>query len=163
MTGRPCEFSPTIAARICEEIAEGKSLVKVCAAEGMPSRNTVYQWMDREEPECKAFRDSYTRAVEARAEKLAEEIISIADDDSDDYGYKESEDKDGKGAKPFIDQDNIQRAKLRVDARKWTASKLFPRKYGDKVQQEVTGAQGGPVAFQVTVNLVRPNGTPDPG
>lgn len=161
MTGRPCEFSPAIAARICWEIAEGASLTKVCSAEGMPSRNAVYQWMDREEPACKAFKDSYARAVEARAEKLAEEIISIADDDSNDYGYKESEDRDGAGAKPCILQDNIQRARLRVDSRKWIASKLFPKKYGDKVQQEVTGAEGGPVAFQVTVNLIRPNGTPD--
>lgn len=155
---RPTSFSPTVAARICEEIAEGASLIKVCEPEGMPGRSTVYQWLAREEPECKAFADNYARAVEARAEKLAEEIISIADDDSGDYGFKEGTDKDGEGAKPCILQDNIQRAKLRVDARKWVASKLFPRKYGDKVQQEVTGAQGGPVEFAVTVNLVRPNG-----
>jgi terminase small subunit-like protein len=129
--GRPTEFSPTVAARICEEIESGDSLVKVCSAEGMPNRSTVYDWLARQEPEFKAFADRYARAVESRAEKLAEEIISIADDDEGDYGYKEGADKDGEGAKLCILPDNIQRAKLRVDSRKWVASKLFPKKYGD--------------------------------
>jgi hypothetical protein len=160
MSGRPSEFTLDIAAQICAGIESGLSLVKVCEAEDMPHRSTIYDWLARQEPEFKAFADKYARAVEARAEKLAEEIITIADDDKGDYGYKEASDKDGEGAKPCILPDNIQRAKLRVDARKWIACKLFPKKYGDKVQAEHTGAEGGPIAFAVTVNYVKPSHGP---
>lgn len=112
----------------------------------MPSRETVYAWMASNQ----AFSDRYARAVEDRAEKLAEEIIAIADDDEGDYGFKEVKDGDGESAKPCILPDNIQRAKLRVDARKWIASKLFPRKYGDKVQSEISGPQGGAIVIHAT-------------
>lgn len=105
-----------------------------------------------------AFADRYARAVEDRAELLASEIVSIADDSANDYGFKEGEDKDGAGAKPVFLAENVQRSKLRVDARKWVASKLFPRKYGEKVQNEVTGEGGKPIEFAVKVTLVRPNG-----
>lgn len=161
--GRPTEFSPTIAARICEEIESGDSLVKVCSAEGMPNRSTVYDWLSRQEPEFKAFADRYARAVEARAEKLAEDIIEISDNDSGDFGFKKVKNEDGESAEVFIDKDNIQRAKLKVDSRKWVASKLFPKKYGDKVTNEVTGAEGGPISFSCTINLVRPNGASGQG
>jgi hypothetical protein len=152
MTGRPSLYTPELETRICEEIAEGKSLREICRADDMPSRDTVYAWKVANQ----AFSDRYARAVEDRAEKLEKEILAIADDDEGDYGFKEDKDGDGEGGKPFILPDNIQRAKLRVDARKWIASKLFPKKYGDKVQAEHTGAEGGPIAFAVTVNYVKP-------
>lgn len=120
----------------------------------MPARDTVYAWMAVNQ----AFADRYARAVEDRAELLADEIVSIADDAANDYGFKEGEDKDGAGAKPVFLSENVQRSKLRVDARKWVASKLFPRKYGEKVQNEVTGEGGKAIEFAVKVTLVRPNG-----
>lgn len=146
---RPSEYTQETADKICALIAEGKSLTEVCKAEDMPARQTVYQWKDANP----SFADAYARAVEDRAERLAEEIIAIADDDSGDYGYKEGSDKDGEGAKPCILQDNIQRAKLRVDARKWTASKLFPKKYGDFQRNEVTGKDGGPIELSIAQQI----------
>lgn len=153
MSGRPSLYSPELESKICDLLAEGKSLREICKADDMPSRDTIYAWKAVNQ----AFSDRYERAVEDRAEKLAEDILAIADDDADDIGFKEGEDADGAGAKPFIKIENIQRARLKVDARKWIASKLFPRKYGDKVQNEVTGAGGKPIEFSVKVTLVRPN------
>ncbi len=135
--GRPSDYTPEIETAICDAIASGKSLREICKADDMPGRETVYGWMGKNQ----AFADRYTRAVEDRAEKLAEELIDIADEKSGDPA----------------------RDRLRVDARKWVASKLFPKKYGDKVTNEVTGAEGGPVQFSCTVNLVRPNGTSGQG
>lgn len=161
MIGRPSIYTPELETKICDLIAEGKSLREICRADDMPSRDTIYAWMATN----KAFSYRYEKSVEDRAEKLAEDILAIADDDTGDIGYREGEgeDEDGQKAKPFIKIENIQRARLKVDARKWIASKLFPKKYGDKIQNEVTGANGGPLDFHVTVNLVRPNGTPDQG
>jgi hypothetical protein len=102
----------------------------------MPCRTAVYNWLDKS----KEFADKYARAVEDRAESLAEEILTIADDDSGDYGFKKVRNEEGESAEVFIDKDNIQRAKLRVDSRKWIASKLFPKKYGDyqRIEAQVT-------------------------
>lgn len=129
---RPSLHTPELEILICDQVADGKSLREVCKQDLMPSRETIYTWLGKH----KEFADRYARAVEDRAEKLAEEILAIADDDEGDYGFKEETTKDGASAKPFINQDNIQRAKLRVDARKWTASKLFPKKYGDSMRHD---------------------------
>lgn len=156
MTGRPSLYTPELEKQICDLIADGKSLREICRADEMPSRDTIYGWMGTN----KAFSDRYERAVEDRAEKLAEDILAIADDDADDIGFKEGEDADGQGAKPFIKIENIQRARLKVDARKWIASKLFPKKYGDKIQNQVSDADGKPISFAVSVTFVKPSDGP---
>jgi hypothetical protein len=125
--GRPSIFTQDIADRICSELAEGKSLRQILKAEDLPGQTTVFRWL-AEKPE---FEKQYAHAREAQAEKLADEIIDIADDGTNDYGFKESEDTDGEGAKPVFLPEQVQRSKLRVDARKWVASKLHPKKYGD--------------------------------
>jgi hypothetical protein len=66
-----------------------------------------------------AFLKQPVRGREAQAQILVDEIVDIADDDKDDVGFKETENKDGQSAKPVILLDNVHRAKLRVDARKW--------------------------------------------
>src|SRR5258708_5808187 len=66
------------------------------------------------------------------ADKLFREIIEIADDASGDYVTT----SDGK---PIVDHENIQRSRLRVDARKWAAARLAPKKYGDYISHDVKG------------------------
>ncbi len=75
-------------------------------------------------------------AREAQAEVRADEIVDIADDDTNDF----TADKDGK---LVANNEHIQRSRLRVDARKWIAVKLLPKRYGDKMQH--TGDGGGPI------------------
>lgn len=87
----------------------------------MPSVQTVFSWM-RKHPE---FLEQYARAKEESADALADEILDIADDSTNDT--VETED----GVR--VNHENIQRARLRVDTRKWIASKLKPKKYGDKL------------------------------
>lgn len=131
--------------RICSRIAAGESLVKICRDSKMPGRSTVMHWIlsDNE------FRDKYARAKEICAEVFADEIIEIADDGTNDtYVDDNGNDK--------IDYDVIARSKLRVDARKWAASKLAPKKYGEKLQQEITGKDGAPLAAPVTQVMLTP-------
>ena len=112
----------------------------------MPHQATIMAWLDGSRPE---FSEQYARAREAQADKLAEEILAIADDGrSDTYLDAEGNEK--------TDSEVIQRSKLRVDARKWLASKMAPKKYGDKVTQEHTGADGGAIQIASTVTFVRP-------
>jgi hypothetical protein len=131
--GRPSEFSQETADAICLRLIEGDSLRTICKADEMPAASTVFKWLS-ERP---VFSEQYARAREAQADHLAEEILQIADDGENDTYQTDNG--------PAVNQDVIQRSKLRVDARKWLAGKMAPKKYGDKVTTELTGANGGPV------------------
>lgn len=117
--GRPSSYSPEIAERICERLIEGESLRKICLADDMPSAAAVCRWLGENEQ----FRDQYARARDAQADTLADEILDIADDGSNDF----------MGEDEAYNGDAVQRSKLRVDARKWIAAKLKPKKYGDRL------------------------------
>lgn len=117
---------------ICDLIASGKSLNEIAGTtiddKKIPQQHTIRAWITQY-PD---FASDYARAREIRTENFAEEIISIADDDKNDYGYKE----DGTAC---ILPDNVRRSTLRVDARKWIASKMLPGRYGDKQSVEHSG------------------------
>ena len=132
---RPSEYSEETATAICDRLGQGESLRQICADENMPGKSTVMRWLASQE----AFRDQYARAREAQADYWAEEIIEISDDDSGDT-IKDEE----KGTERF-NSEFAARSRLRVDTRKWLMARMAPKKYGDKVTQEHTGADGGPV------------------
>lgn len=114
--------TPELLERICDEIIGGKSLRQICAAENMPAPSTICLWLSQDEE----FAERYARAKEIQMENMAEEIIEIAEDGSNDW--MESE----KGGY-IINQEIVQRSRLRIDTRKWLMSKLAPKKYGDKL------------------------------
>ena len=126
--GRHSEFTQEIADVICERIADGESLRSICKDEDMPNKATVFKWLAAQ----KEFSDQYARARESQAETMADEILAIADDGVNDTYL----DDDGNER---TNHDVIARSRLRVDARKWLASKLAPKKYGEKVQTELSG------------------------
>jgi hypothetical protein len=108
---------------LCEQISEGKSLSSALkTSEGMPSYQLV-MLMLRNNPE---FRAIYEKAVESRADRLAEEIIELADQEMPDG-------LEGPMASAWVQQKRMQ-----VDARKWVASKLKPKTYGDRIDVAVT-------------------------
>ncbi|HBZ95459.1 MAG TPA: hypothetical protein DEO91_17710 [Pseudomonas sp.] len=155
--GRPSSFTEAIGIALCAAIAEGMSLRKACALPGMPDVSTVIRWLaDEERAE---FCAQYARAREAQADVLAEEILSIADEEctmilASKHG---SHDDDGEGHTEVVfDSTAVARNRLRVDARKWLASKMAPKKYGDKITAEHTGANGGAIQVASTVTFVRP-------
>lgn len=88
---------------------------------------TVYGWLFTNE----LFANQYARARNAQADLLAEEVIEISDDSSRDVIV----DKDGNES---CNTEFVQRSRLRVDSRKWLASKLKPKKYGDALKLDAT-------------------------
>ncbi len=101
--------------KIFIRIADGESLNKICSQDDMPSRNAFFMWIREDE----TILQAYELALLTRADFYLDEIVDIADNEN----VKTSED--------------IARAKLRVDARKWAASKLAPKKYGHNSQLDV--------------------------
>lgn len=130
--GRPSTYSPDLAAAICAELADGRSLRSVCRDDGMPDRATVFRWLAAHQE----FRDQYARAKDEAADALADDILEIADDGRNDWMERAGGDA---GAGWTLNGEHIQRSRVRIDARKWIAAKLKPKKYGDKVEQTIQG------------------------
>lgn len=137
--GRPSKYTLEIAEAICERLAAGESLNAICKDEGLPAEPTVRRWaLD----DVEGFAAKYTRAREQQADALAEEIITIADADPATLL------QGGEGdTRIVIDSAAVAHQRLRVDARKWFASKVAPKKYGDKVDV----AHSGSVSLESTV------------
>lgn len=126
-TGRPSKYSDEMAEKICEKIANGRSLRSICAEDGMPTTSTVCKWLI----ENKEFSEQYARARDKQADYFAEEIIEIADSVE-------------------AESASVAKAKLQIDARKWAASKIAPKKYGDKTELDVKSSDG---SMRPTVRL----------
>lgn len=138
--GRPSTFTQKIADIICQRLAGGESLRSICRDEGMPVRRTVHRWIS---DDINGFRHQYACAKALGLEEMADEIIEISDGEVAMTG-------EGK-----LDGADVQHKRLRVDSRKWLLSKLAPKKYGDKSSLELTGEDGGPVAFTDTERAAR--------
>lgn len=104
----------------------------------MPAIATVYKWQ-RDNP---SFLKQYARATEDRADALFEEMFAIADDGTNDTYV----DEDGKTR---TDHDVIARSRLRVDTRKWALARMHPKKYSEKMTQEITGEGGGALSIVI--------------
>jgi hypothetical protein len=129
---RPSDFTQELADRICAQLSEGNSLRSVCRQESMPSATTVFNWL-RTNP---GFLEQYARAKEESADALADEMLDIADNTDEE----------------------AQSRRVRVDTRKWIASKLKPKKYGDKIDATLSGPEGGPIQVEGRIRLVKPEG-----
>ncbi|MGE4718789.1 ubiquitin carboxyl-hydrolase [Yersinia enterocolitica] len=111
--GRPSDYTPEIAETICNLLMEGESLRAICKRDDVPHIATVLAWLHRHEE----FHEQYVRAREIQAEVMAEDIIMYADSAAEEASA-------------------VAKARLQVDARKWYASKVATRRYGDRVQHD---------------------------
>ena len=134
--GRPSSYSPEIVETICIRLGLGESLKKICQDEGMPSQSMVYSWLLKHAE----FQEMYTRAREDQADTLADQIIAIADQHPETVPIY---DKEGQLIEVKVDSALIAWQKNRIEARKWTAAKLKPRKYGER--QILAGDAENPV------------------
>lgn len=123
--GRPSDYTPEIAEMICARLADGASLRQICEADEMPNRSTVLRWLSADAD----FATKYACAREHQADAMDDKILQVADD---------------------CTTENAAAARVKIDAYKWRASKLAPKKYGDKVA--VTGGteDDAPVRVDVT-------------
>jgi hypothetical protein len=125
--GRPSLYSEELGERICNIISTSNfGLRKICEDLEFPAYDTVTHWLMKQEH---PFIQQYARAKEQQAEYLADEMMEIADD-----------------CPPL--KFHVDKAKLQVETRKWIASKLKAKKYGDKITQEHTGKDGAPIQIE---------------
>ena len=120
--GRPTNYTKEKAQTICEMIENGMTLQAICELPDMPTISSIYNWQD-EHPE---FFESYARARVRKADTLADMVLSEA-----------------------FNSHDAQIGRLRVDALKWMASKLSPKRYGDKIEVESNSQQNFKISFSV--------------
>ncbi len=108
--GRPTIYSDAIVEQICLLLAHGRSLKSIAAQDDMPCERTLFNWLDTNDE----FRERYDRARQLQAEIRADSILELVDNCP-------------------VDKDEIQLARLKVDAIKWVASRLLPHRYGDRL------------------------------
>lgn len=142
---RPTDFTPAAAEEICERIAAGESVRAITADDHMPAERTVYRWLAARAEFCQ----QYARAREAQADALVDQIIAIADAPLIGTITTEKEIVVDGSLEPVSETrtaDAVDRARLMVDARKWAAAKLAPKKYGNKL--ELSGDADNPVVVE---------------
>ena len=128
---------------VCQEIEKGKALRNVLKDENMPSTSTFYQWLDNDEVKAK----QYARATEVRADIIFDDILAIADENTNDTSINEN-------GIEVVNNDVIQRSRLRIDARKWVLSKLNPKKFGDKTDITSGGEKITNAPQEVKITIV---------
>lgn len=117
MTGRPSSFTAEIADAICERLADGESMRSICRDEAMPARSTVDGWLAVSDE----FRAKCARAREWQADGCDDEIVTLM-----------SQVRAGEVLAP--------EARVLLAGLQWRASKLAPKRYGDKTL--LTGPDG---------------------
>lgn len=112
----------TLWPQILEGIANGRSLSSILRQPGSPS----YAWAKQQLRHDHELRLKYDQAIEDRGDRLAEELVELADTPI-------PEGLDGPSKSAWV-----QQMRLRIEARKWSASKLRPRAYGERLDVAVS-------------------------
>ncbi len=129
-----------LAEDICDRLAAGESLRRICRDPGMPDEKAVRKWAHEDSERGRAFGPQYVRARTIGYERLVEDLLEIADDRS------------------FIGSPDanaiVQQQRLAFEARRWLLSKVFPKLYGDKV--EISGDPDAPIVTRIELVPVQP-------
>jgi len=117
--GRPTIFNETLAAKICQRIADGESIRAICSDPDMPSTTAIFRWIANGKYD--GFRQLYEASMQIRLETLGDGLIELADAPIE------------RNAAGAIDSAAVQMRRLQIETRRWILSKLLPRKYGDRM------------------------------
>lgn len=126
--GRPTVYRKDVADDICVRLSQGESLRSICKTEDYPDESTVRLWAV---DDWEGFTAKYLRARDIGLDVRADEVLDIADEGTGD---------------PVRDR-------LRFDARRWYLSKMAPKRYGDRLAQELSGPNGAPIAVAASINI----------
>ncbi len=126
---------------ILDGLANGEPLRQICRREGFPAASTIVELAQRDT----LFGERYARARSIGCDVIADEIIEISDESTNDWMEREG--------LQIANHEHISRAKLRIDARKWLLSKMKPEKYSDKQTIETSGINGAPIQQETTLRI----------
>jgi hypothetical protein len=123
-------YSPELGRKICERIANGESLRKICSEPGMPARMSVFRWIRANGD----FAEEYAAARQMQGDYMDDLILETA--------YE-------------CDPSNFRAASVKISAFQWRAMKLRPREYGERKSVELSGPDRAPLT-SVNINTTDP-------
>jgi hypothetical protein len=129
---RPSAYTEAIAAEICDRLAHGETLVKICQSEHLPSRTTVLRWVNENRHN---FGDRFARARDLQFEHWADSLADVADSVRD---------------KP----EQVPAARLESENKRWLLARLKPSLYSEKFQADITSA-GKPLASATDLDIAK--------
>jgi hypothetical protein len=144
--GRPRVLTHALKTEICERIIDGETIRQIAAEAHLPDARTIYRTLAAEDEA--EFRQQYARAKEFQLYRMEDELLEIADDATNDWMEKRDR-ATGEAIDWQVNGEHIQRSRVRIDTRKWIMSKRAPKKYGDRIQQEIETSDGQPISFPV--------------
>lgn len=144
--GRKTKYTEPLGRAICRMLSGGMTLNEISKRRLMPPESTVRGWASKPGH---PFAAKYTRARELGYLRMADDLIDIADDGTNDWVER----KRGEDTITVVDHEHIARSKLRIDTRKWLLSKALPKIYGDKIVNEVSGPDGAPIEVKDATDL----------
>ncbi len=147
MAERSTLRTPEVEKRIIEGLCDGVPLRELCRQEGMPNWRTVYEWISADEE----FAARIAHARDLGFDAIAEEILDIADDGTNDWVERKR--KEGR-IDIVLDSEHVQRSKLRIETRLKLLAKWAPKKYGDKQIVDIGNKEGE--TLQVESKVVDP-------
>lgn len=148
LMGRPSEIDSNVCTELCVRLIHFGSLRKVCLADDMPSKTTVFNWIAKARETGAQqiyidFLDQYEMAKEMAVDYSFDELryeleeiamvpVMVPDTES---GLLTALVIKGEVVKAPTSQ-SIAMANLHFNAYKWKSARENPKKYGDKIQQE---------------------------
>lgn len=142
--GRPTTRTAAIIRRIIEGLSAGTPLTVICKGENMPNPATVWKWGEGDEE----LKQDIARARDAGFDQIALDALRIADTPLEGTETEETEycdDQEGKGERKIKRRDMLGHRKLQVETRLKLLAKWDPKRYGDRIHQELTGKDGDPI------------------
>lgn len=140
--GRKPIYTKNKAEEILERIAEGESVKAICRDEHLPSSSVVFGWVKDDKD---GFANRYARAREIQCDVMFDEL-----DELSQKALTVAKGAPGTGEAGA----RVQAIKIEIDTRKWILAKRFPERWAERVKNEHTGKDGGPIKqeseFKVT-------------
>ncbi len=144
MSEKPRTYTPEIGAEICNRVVCGETLKNICRDPHMPPLHLAHYWSAGQKGAPTDYAQAYARARLTRAHALVEEAEEIADNTQDDINRAVQAAKDavldsgGDERKAAIaghkaKREAIESARIRIDMRKWAASRMNRKAYGERI------------------------------
>lgn len=132
--GRPSAYSAKVGEAICKRLAVGETLRSICRDDGMPDKATVFRWIVKPGH---PFRDQYVEARRAAGYAHADHIVEISE-------------------RLLNNEIEAGRAKVAIDALKWSAERMSPKAHSPVFQQQHTSPDKS-MSAPMRIELVAPS------
>jgi hypothetical protein len=157
---RPVQYDNEVAEKFLERMRNGESSLAISRDLDMPSSDTIWHWQHGRKEAPATFCEKYMTARKAQADMFAGQVMEIADamDDKVQQAMQDALDElpddatatEKRKAAFYAKRRSTEAAKEQISARKWTAGRMHPGNWGDRVAVEHSTDPDNPPKINLT-------------